>query len=101
MTPAPTPASTFEEKRKQLVAQCTVIAHLAEEIAHVHLDLAELHASATDEHFVDFVGKITASRMETLGDILNGMDAVTDEDKWVNPIFEKAHELWPQTTGEK
>jgi hypothetical protein len=34
--------------------------------------------------------------METLGDILNGMNAVDEkEDAWLDPIFREAQRLWP------
>ena len=36
---------------------------------------------------------------KTLGEMLNGMDAVMPEDEWVFPIFEKAQELWPTMPG--
>jgi hypothetical protein len=27
--------------------------------------------------------------------MLNGMDAVTAEDEWIDPIMERARQLWP------
>ena len=87
----------ISDKRKQVAAQCRVVAHLASVLAQVHSDLADIHEagpSGADE-VLDLRGRWTAERMEVLGDILNGMDAVTTEDAWVNPIFKEAHRLWP------
>lgn len=64
------------EKRLQVVAQCRVIVHLATALALIH-----------------------ALTMETPGDILNGMDAAIEDDKWMDPIFDRAHKTWPQEFG--
>ena len=34
--------------------------------------------------------------MEWLGDELNAMDAATEDDGWLDPIFEAAQKRWPQ-----
>lgn len=84
------------EKRAQLVAQCKAIVHLANTLSAVHGNLAKLYATTENDAHVDFVGDLTAARMETLGNMLNGMDAVTQEDEVLSPVFEAAHRLWPQ-----
>lgn len=90
------------EKQDQLVQQCKVVAHLANAIMQVHLDLADIYEQIphTDAQ-VDHVGNRTARLMETLGDVLNGMDAVdAEEDGWVNPVFEEARRLFPNPGGD-
>lgn len=83
------------EKRQQVARQCEVVAHLASALASVHSDyMAILEAGAMDTT-LDVVGERTAALMQTLGDILNDMDAVTDDDEWTAPIFEQAQLLWP------
>ena len=84
------------DKRMQVAAQCRAIVHLATQIALVHSDKAAMFAAGYQDSLIEFCGDETASLMETLGNILNGMDAVSDEDKWMGPIFEEAHQLWPQ-----
>ncbi len=91
-----TPAKT----REQVVAQCRVVAHLARQIALVHEQCAETYAhpgTPMRDSFIDLVGEQTAQRMETLGNMLNAMDAVTEEDAWVDPVFHAAHATWPQS----
>jgi hypothetical protein len=88
----------MDEKRQQVADQCRVVAHLAKAIWEVHSDNARLFASDAKgpDVIVDIVGNRTARLMELLGDILNGMDAVEEEDEWTYPIFEMAHQLFPQ-----
>jgi TRAP-type uncharacterized transport system substrate-binding protein len=94
MTTAPTP-----ELMKQISDQCRVVAHMARALAEIHDDYATIFVSGDKgpEDIADLVGKRTASLMETLGDILNGMDAVTEEDEWTHPIFREANRLWLAT----
>lgn len=87
----------IEDKRSQVADQCKVVAHLAAVIAKIHSDHEKVFRgppSGIDE-IVDIIGENTARLMEMLGDILNGMDAVTDEDNWTHPIFLKAQEMFP------
>ena len=68
--------------REQVVAQYRVIAHLARQIAIVHEQMAETYGHPQvpmEAGFLDMLGNDTARRMETLGDMLNGMDAVDEE----------------------
>lgn len=88
--------------RKQVAAQCRVIVHLAEAIAQVHRDLAAMNESSGPwDDVLNLRGRFTASRMESLGDILNGMDAATEDDEWTKPIFEEAHRLWPKVAKDE
>jgi hypothetical protein len=85
----------MSENRDQIVAQCKVVAHLARALAQVNEDYATIFAGGSAETILNRVGQRAAAHMELLGDIINGMDAVTDEDKWMDPIFEAAHRLYP------
>ena len=92
---------TLDEKRQQVSDQCRAVAHLAKALADVSSDYARMlgpHNPGADE-IIDLVGSRTAHQMNVLGDILNGMDAVDDGDEWVNPIFEKAKEMYPEKEG--
>lgn len=86
--------------REQVVAQYRVVAHLARQIALVHEQCAETYAhtgTPMRDGFIDFIGEQTAQRMEVLGNMLNGMDAVTEDDVWVDLIFSVAQATWPRT----
>lgn len=85
-----------EEKRNQVVAQCNAVCHLAKCLIEVHSDCARMFATGSVDNLIDQVGNRTAHFMEALGDMLNGMDAVTEEDAWLDPIYKEAHRLWPQ-----
>lgn len=89
-----------EKTKEQVIAQSRVVAHLAKQIAIVHEQTSDAYNSVDmSPTLIDLVGNRTASAMEALGDILNGMDAVDDdEDGWTAPVFEAAQKLWPQTT---
>lgn len=87
----------MDDKRKQVAAQCKVVAHLATAIAGVYRDYEKMFEAGIAESLIEPVGKRTAALMEKFGDILNGMDAVTEDDDWTAPVFEKAHQLWPQS----
>jgi hypothetical protein len=87
------------EKMTQIAAQCRAIVHMAMCITQLHLDKACMFSNPacndamTD--IADIVGERTASFMEQLGDMLNAMDAVTEDDEWLTPIFEEAQRRWP------
>jgi hypothetical protein len=91
-----------DEKSKQVALQCRAVAHLAKALTEVYTDYETMFASGNypaGDAFVEHIGSRTAALMETLGDILNGMDAVEDEDAWMEPVFKKAHDLWPTDVG--
>ena len=54
-----------------------------------------MFCSETANTLVEQAGERTAAFMETLGDMLNGMDAASDEDEWTVPIFAEAQRIWP------
>ena len=87
---------TDEEKRKQVAAQCRAVSHMANSLAQIYSDYDEMFERGCMDSLIDQVGKRTAAWMETLGDMLNSIDAVTKEDEWMTPVFEEANRLWPQ-----
>jgi hypothetical protein len=94
--PAPLDASQHDTATlAQVSKQCSAVRHLAAVIAAVYGDHARMFADGAGEQIAERVGRRTAALMETLGDILNGMDAVTTDDDWLTPIFEEAHRRWP------
>lgn len=87
------------DKREQVAKQCEVVCHLANALRHIHRDHANMLRSEAADILIEQIGNRTAYIMETLGNILNGMDAVDPkEDAWVDPIFREAQRLWPQRT---
>lgn len=86
-----------EALRKQVAAQCRAVAHMASVISQVHKDKAKIIDGGHADDILDLVGHFTSQRLESLGNILNGMDAVTDEDDWIAPIIIAARERWPES----
>lgn len=87
---------TDEEKRKQVADQCKVVAHLATVLTEINSTNEAMIREGSLARILDIIGRRTAYQMEQLGDMLNAMDAAEEEDEWMDPIFEKAHQLWPQ-----
>ena len=90
----------ISEKREQVAKQLEAVAHLATVLAEVSSNLVKMYrdpARKGPDKLIEIVGDRTARQMEVLGDMLNGMDATTEEDEWLTPIYETAHRLWPQT----
>ena len=89
---------TTADKRAQVTKQLKAVAHLATLLAEVSSQLARLYHNrdCKVDELVEMVGDRTAHQMEVLGDMLNAMDAVSEEDEWLDPIYEAAHRLWPQ-----
>ena len=87
----------MDAKRKQVASQCRAIVHMAKAIAEIYEDYGRRYAVASPaDKLLDVVGRRSAAHMESLGDILNSMDAVVEQDAWLDPIFDEAHRLWPQ-----
>lgn len=84
-----------DETHIQVANQCKVVAHLATAIAGVFSDYEAMFRDNAAPLLIAQVGERSARLMETLGDILNGMDAATEEDEWTSPIFEEARRRWP------
>ncbi len=84
----------------QVSEQCRAVAHLATCIAEIHSDKATIFKECPEAaaDIADLTGASTAQLLETLGDILNGMDAVGKGDEWVNPILLEARRLWQTST---
>lgn len=91
--------TAIEEKRNALVSQCMEVARMATAIASVNWELAVIHSlprEADSEGFLDMVGKFSHERMETLGNMMNGMDICEGEDvKRSTEIFARARRLFP------
>lgn len=85
--------------RAQVAAQAHVVAALARNLAGVHEAHAEI-LEAGPCSLVTMWGVRSAALMEKLGDILNGMDAVSEEDAWMQPVFQAAQTLFPTTSGD-
>lgn len=73
--------------------QCRAVVHLALAVAEVYSSNALIVAN--DARLADQIGAASAEVMEYLGDTLNSTDATTEEDEWLEPIFEAAQERWP------
>ena len=90
-TPEAIGVHTAGPTAQQVAAQCRVVAHLARAIATVYADKAVLFEAEGALSILAMNDATSYDLMQTLGDLLNGMDAVTDEDEWVAPIFAAAH----------
>lgn len=73
--------------------QCRAVVHLAREFAEIYSASASILASGMGP--VEIIGEASAEDMEWLGDAINNMDGVTEEDLWLDPIFEAAQARWP------
>ena len=82
-------------KSEQVAKQCDVVAHLATVLADLCRMRAEMIRAGHGLSLTNLTGQRTASQMEILGDMLNGMDAVDDSDAWTAPVFAEAQRLWP------
>ncbi len=87
---------SLNDKRTQVAAQCRALVYMAKAIAEVYEDRACQYVCASPaDKLLDIVGNRSAQNMESLGEILNSMDAILAEDSWLEPIFEEAQRLWP------
>ena len=80
-----------------LIDQCRVVAHLAQEMAGLHTELAAAYSGSPGAagDIVSIAGPRCAAIMEALGEMLNGMDAVPDDNEWTDPIFRASQARWP------
>lgn len=83
------------DKRHQVADQCKVVAHLCSSMAEIHRDYEEMIRSGSADRLIEQVGRRTAYFMEEIGNMLSNMDAMSEDDEWTNPIFERAQALWP------
>lgn len=84
-----------EEKRMQVILQCQAVEHLANVLIEIHSDKKEMLLRGHLSDMIDSTGKHSLYVMETLGDILNGVDAVDrSKDAWMDPVFDKGRELF-------
>ena len=90
----PSEAISLSGDAKLAHDQCRAVAHLANSFAEVYAARAAIVAH--DAKLSDFMGDARASAIEWLGDELNAMDAATEDDGWLDPIFEAAQKRWPQ-----
>lgn len=88
------PEQISSGKRDQVAAQYRAVAHLAAQISTVHVQSSSIIPQAP-EGVIEIMGERSARLMEVLGDILNGMDATEPSDEWLDPIYEKAHAMFP------
>ena len=77
--------------------QARAVVHLSRVLADLYADRVKLYETCPQAmaDIVDLDGSRSASIMEYLGDVLNGMDAASDEDEWLTPIFHEAQRRWP------
>jgi FtsZ-binding cell division protein ZapB len=74
--------------------QCRAVVSLANSVAEVYAARAAIVEH--DNSLASQIGQASAAAMEWLGDELNASDAATEEDEWLDPIFDAAQERWPQ-----
>lgn len=92
-------SGTNYDMRQQVANQYEVVAHLASAIARVHRQIEPVIRGGSMDHLLPMIGERSARLMDQLGDILNGMDAVTATDLWTDPVFEKAHAVFAKAEG--
>ena len=80
---------------KQIADQCKAVAHMARAIAEVYDSRADRIEPMPDKMPLGMIGRHSADLMEYLGDSLTGMDAVSEDDDWINPIMHEAQRLFP------
>jgi len=89
----------MSDDQKQVALQCKAVAHLATAIAQIHTDYEKMFGDGKMSGLADQVGKRTAAWMETLGEMLNSIDAAEEEDEWLEPIFREAQRRWLTETA--
>ena len=84
-------------KRQQVLEQHRAVAALARGIIEITEGKIPAIEGGHMDELLDMLGNRSAMWMEDFGDLLNGCDAVTEDDDWMEPIFLKAQEMFPQT----
>lgn len=87
--------SATPELRKQVANQYRTVAYMGRALADVHADLVSAIDAGASDSILSIIGPRSASIMKQLGDILNGMDATDETDRWLDPIFAEAQRLFP------
>ena len=90
----PSEAISLSGDAKLAHDQCRAVVQLASSFAEVYAARAAIVAH--DAKLSDLIGDASASAMEWLGDELNAMDGISEDDLWLDPIFEAAQKRWPQ-----
>lgn len=85
-------AIASSELLAQTEAQYKAVAHMAKALAEVHEGVLKVLPKES-RMFLEMACERSARIMEQLGEIHNEMDTVMPEDKFLQPIFEKAHEI--------
>lgn len=94
---APVEAHQLHGDAKLAHDQCRAVVSLASSVAEVYAARAAIVEH--DNSLADLIGYASAAAMEWLGDEMNAMDAATEEDEWIDPIFDTAQERWPQPSA--
>lgn len=94
---APVEAHQLHGDAKLAHDQCRAVVSLASSVAEVYAARAAIVEH--DNSLADLIGYASAAAMEWLGDEMNAMDAATEEDEWIDPIFDAAQERWPQPSA--
>jgi hypothetical protein len=75
--------------------QFRAVEHLAKVVAELHGP----HMTAISSRGVLELQSVRAYEiMEWLGDLLNGMDGIIEDDSWVDPIFERSHKIYGENS---
>ena len=89
---------TDAELSEQTAQQYKAVIHMAKSLLIVHEQTLPL-IPAQSRGIMELQFFRSAEIMEMLGDTLNGMDAVDEEDAWMDPVFEVRNE-WMARLGE-
>ena len=95
----PSEALSLSGDAKLAHDQCRAVVRLANSFAEIYAARAAIVEH--DARLADLIGEASAYAMGWLGDELNAMDATSEEDVLLDPIFEAAQERWPQPPKRK
>lgn len=88
-------------KTDQVAKQCRAVVSLATAISELHSDLEKVVVSGSASLILDQIGNRTAALMETLGNVLNETDAVSEDDDALDDVFAAAQKMFPATARER